>query len=83
MRLPGCFFFSIFFFFLFLYYKKENLTNNLRQCYTCTQLSVQRRHKTTDNVTTGHVLKTKLLLDNGKLYVTCGMVPCLLTSTDR
>jgi len=29
------------------------------------------------------VLKTKLLLHNMKLYVTCGMVPCLLTSTDR
>jgi len=27
--------------------------------------------------------KTKLLLHNRKLYVTCGMVPCLLTSTDR
>ena len=29
------------------------------------------------------ILGTKLLLHNRKLYVTCGMVPCLLTSTDR
>jgi len=29
------------------------------------------------------ILKTLLLLHNRKLYVTCGMVPCLLTSTDR
>jgi len=28
-----------------------------------------------------NILKTKLLLHN--TYVTCGMLPCLLTSTDR
>ena len=29
-----------------------------------------------------NVLKTKLLLHNRKLYVTCGMVPCVVTLTD-
>jgi len=35
-----------------------------------------------DEYRKNRVLKTKLLLHNRKLYVTCGMVPCLLTSTD-
>jgi len=56
VRLPGGFSFSLFFLFFSFFIIKENLTNNLRQCYTCTQLGVQRRHKATDNVTTGHAV---------------------------